>query len=385
MATRKPDTRHRTPGSGFSAGFRRLRALMRKEFLHIIRDPRSLGILFILPVAMMLLFGYAVRLDVKNITLAVWDQDVSRESRELIDAFRQSGYFDITSIEFRHENPQNLFLSGNAMTYLSIPRGYGRSISRGNPEPVQFIIDAAESNSATIAAQYAEIIAAQYLWKSIPGNSRIDIHSLILFNPELKSTYNIVPGLVAVLFMMVCALLTSVTIVREKETGTMEQILVSPIRVREIIMGKVIPYVVLSGILGLIVILFSMTWFHVPFVGNAFNLALFSLVYLLCALSFGILISTRATTMQVALMIALVTTMLPSVMLSGFIFPIASMPAPIQTLTRIVPARYYLVIIRAIMLKGAASETLTDPLIAMVIFAAIVLVISIKRFKASLE
>ncbi|MBN1296761.1 ABC transporter permease [bacterium] len=379
------------PGSSRKAAFRRLTAIMRKEFLHIQRDPRTLLIIFILPIVMMLLFGYAVRLDVKNISLAVADRDNSAESRQLIRAFEQSGYYHITRVEHGDWDAHDIFLSGEAVAVLSVPVDYGRSLSEASPRPVQFMTDAAESNTATIAAQYAQQIVLQHTlatWDSMGlghGRSGVGIRSVILFNPELESTFNIVPGLVAVLFMMACALLTSVTIVREKETGTLEQILVSPVNVGEIIIGKVLPYVILSSLLGILVVVFSMHHFHVPFEGRPVELALFSLVYLLCALSFGILISTKARTMQVALMIALISTMLPSVMLSGFIFPIASMPAPIQLITRLVPARYYLVIIRGIMLKGATMSDLQEPLIALGIFAFVVLTVSVKRFRASLE
>jgi drug efflux transport system permease protein len=365
---------------------RRLLAVMRKEFLHILRDFRSLMILIFMPLVMVFLFGYAVRLDIKHISLAVWDCDQSSLSRELIQSFQTSGYFEVVYHENSALDPHELFTRRVARTLLSIPRDYGASMDAGNPIPVQFLTDASDANTATIAGQYAEQIVFDFvLKKRNPGPLVLNVSSLIYFNPELESTHFIVPGLIAVLFMMICALLTSITIAREKETGTMEQILVSPLRVRELIIGKVLPYIVLSGVIAVVVIVLSQYWFGVPFRGDPLLLGFFSFVFLLCSLALGIMISTTASSMQVAMMMALISTMLPSVMLSGFMFPIASMPAPIRAVTYLVPARYYLIIIRGIMLKGVGWMSLQTQGAFMGGFALILLTISIKRFKASLE
>ena len=365
---------------------RRLVAIQRKEFIHIIRDPRTLMILFLMPITMIVLFGYAVRLDIKNISLAVWDQDQTLESRSLIEAFEKSGYYKLEQVANSRLKPNQLFIDNQAIAVLTIPVGYGESLVKGTPLPLQFIADAVDSNTATIASQYAEQIIFEYSQAYLNGAKiPADIRVLVLYNPQLESTHFIVPGLVAIIFMMVCALLTAVTIAREKETGTMEQILVSPVKVREIIIGKVFPYVILSAGLGLLVILLSIFWFKVPFRGNPWVLAAYSLIYILCALSFGILISTKAKTMQVALMVALIATMLPSVMLSGFMFPIASMPRVIRGITHLVPARYYLVIIRGVMLKDADWSGLSSSVIALSIFAFVLITISVQRFKTSLE
>jgi len=364
----------------------RLIAIARKEFLHILRDPRSLLILFVMPIVMIYLFGYAVRLDIQDIALVVLDNDITHESLELIRSFSASGYFEIAEIYNHHVPPDIIFSERSAQAVLSIPKGYGRSVNLMNPVPVQFITDASDSNTATIAGQYAEqIMYGQWIRQAgIPLNT-LDVRGLILFNPELESTFFIVPGLVAILFIMVCAILTSITIVREKETGTLEQILVSPIKPVEIIIGKVIPYMFLAWILGCIVISFAVLWFKVPFRGSVILLAVLACVYIICSLSYGILISTRAKTVQIALMLALITTMLPSVMLSGFMFPIASMPKPIQAITHLVPARYFLVIIRGIILKAVSFEALRSQIISLGIFTFMLLVVSIKRFTASLE
>ncbi|MBN1355415.1 ABC transporter permease [bacterium] len=365
---------------------RRLLAIIGKEFLHIFRDPRSLVILIVMPLVMIFLFGYAVRLDIKHISLAVWDRDGSAVSRDLIRSFQTSGYFELVRTETGSLDPHRVFRRREALTVLSIPENYGRSIETGHPDPVQFLADASDSNTATIAGQYAEQIVFEFVMKHLnPPRLILDIGMLIYFNPELESTFFIVPGLIAVLFMMVCALLTSVTIAREKETGTLEQILVSPVRTREIVIGKVLPYVILAGTIAVMVIALSMVWFDVPFRGDPWLLVLYSLIYLLCSLALGILISTKARTMQVAMMVALVITMLPSVMLSGFMFPITSMPAPIRAITYIVPARYYLIIIRGIMLKGIGWLCLKKQVLLLLGFTLFLLAVSIRRFKASLE
>jgi ABC-2 type transport system permease protein len=365
----------------------RLRAIIRKEFLHIFRDRRSLLILFVMPVLMMILFGYAVKLDISNIMLFTADADDSSLSRELVRRFYASGYFSNAGMSRERADADELFRRHAAGAVLAIPKDFEKSLRSGSPLPVQFLTDATDSNTATIASQYAEQIVMLFVLSNVtlPAGGMPEVRSLILFNPQLQSSDFIVPGLVAILFMMVCALLTSVTIAREKETGTMEQILVSPVRVREIIIGKVLPYAVLAAAIGIVVLVFSKFWFGVPFRGQPLYLAGISFVYVLCSLSIGIFISTKVSTMQVALMLALIITMLPSVMLSGFMFPISSMPKIIQIATHVVPARYFLIIIRSIMLKGVGIYPLRDQILALGIFTLLLLVVSVKRFKATLE
>lgn len=368
--------------------FRRLRAISTKECLHIVRDPLTLVIIFVLPLVTMFLFGYAVRLDIKGIKLVVIDLDRTRESRDLISNFQGTPYFNITEIIEHFESSDPLFRERRGTCVLKIPRDFGRTLNSAHPEPVQFVADASDSNTATVAGQYAGLIVEQfYLAQSNSAQpARLNpAQPLVLFNPEFRSTWFIVPGLVAVLFMMICALMTSATIVREKEKGTMEQLLVSPVRPIEIILGKLLPYVGLSALVGTGALLTVTLWFGVPFRGNPLFLAGMSLLYIVCALGFGLLISSRTRSMQVALMVSLITTMLPSVMLSGFMFPIRSMPQPIQWITHIVPARYYLIIIRSIMLKAGTFQTLMKPVCALAIYTVVIFGIGINRFRNSLE
>lgn len=381
--------------------FRRLRAICRKEFIHIIRDPLTLGIIFAMPMITMVLFGYAVRLDIIDIPMVVVDMDNSPASRGLIDAFRATRYFDVREVRHRYAPADRIFRDRRGSCVLSIPRGFDH-VPLIQSESPQLVVDASDSNTATVAAQYATIIVEQFAvdrlkssrHNTVPGgfdhrqsapNPNVDVRLQVLYNPEYRSTWFIVPGLVAVIFMMICALMTSAAIVREKETGSMEQLLVSPVRPLEIIIGKLLPYVALSVIVTGLALLVVTLWFNVPFRGSLLLLAGISLIYIVCALGFGLLISTATRSMQVALMIALVSTMLPSIMLSGFMFPIRSMPLPIQYITRIVPARYFLVIIRSIMLKAGVLDVLVAPLVSLSCLTVLFFGLGMLRFRNSLE
>ncbi|HPQ40057.1 MAG TPA: ABC transporter permease [bacterium] len=382
---------------------RRLRAICRKEFIHIIRDPLTLAVIFAMPMFTMVLFGYAVRLDIVDIPTVVINLDQSPESRRLIEEFDSIPYFRITEILHHYEPADRVFKARRGRCILSIPRGFAEGLHGGGIESPQFVVDASDSNTATVAAQYATAIVEAYAMNyvtsiastpsiasapwvaSIPSVPSPDIRLLVLYNPEFRSTWFIVPGLVAVIFMMICALMTSAAIVREKETGSLEQLLVSPVRPLEIIIGKLLPYVALSVMVTGMALLVVTQWFGVPFRGSLLLLAGISLVYIICALGFGMLISTVTRSMQVALMIALVSTMLPSIMLSGFMFPIRSMPLPIQWITRIVPARYFLIIIRSIMLKAGTLPDLVIPMISLAGLTVIIFGIGMLRFRNSLE
>ena len=270
---------------------------------------------------------------------------------------------------------------------LVIQRGFANDLKTQTNIPVQLLVDGSNSNTATIAINYARMIINTF---SIELNAQIvrplaEVHERVWYNPDLKSVIFIVPGLIAIFLMMICALLTSITIARERETGTMEQILVSPVRSPEIIFGKVLPYVVLAFLDAALIIAFSKIVFHVPIRGSIFLLALLSVFYLYASLSLGVFVSTKAKTQQVAMMLALIGTLLPSILLSGFIFPIASMPWILRMLSYMIPAKYFLIIIRGIMLKGIGIEFLWLPTLILFGFGTILLVISSARFKTKLE
>ena len=365
----------------------RLFPIIHKEFLHILRDPRSLVIIVAMPILMVLLYGYAITFDVKDIKLGVIDRDLTPASRDLVIQFVNSGYFTITAYPKDRNEVEHLMLQRKIFITLVIPRGFANDLKTKTYIPVQVLVDGSNSNTATIAINYARMILTTY---SIELNAQIvhplaEVHARVWYNPDLKSVTFIAPGLIAVLLMMICALLTSITIARERETGTMEQILVSPIRSPEIIFGKVVPYVLLAFIDAALVVAFAKLIFSVPFRGNIALLALLSFFYLYASLSLGVFVSTKAKTQQVAMMLAMVGTLLPSILLSGFIFPIPSMPWVLRVLSYTVPARYYLVIIRGIMLKGIGFEFLWLPTLFLFIFGTVLIVISSAQFKTKLE
>ncbi|MFQ6618724.1 MAG: ABC transporter permease [Fidelibacterota bacterium] len=361
--------------------------IIKKEFIHIRRDPRSLGLIFALPILMILLYGYAINLDVKNIPLAVYDKDRTRESERLIEKFTNTGYFQLKARIENHHQIEKFFKRMLAKSVLIIPEGYAKSIETDRNTKVQFLIDGSNANVGIIALNYARMITMDASLELIPFKIDLpfDLRTRILYNPDLKSTNFIVPGLIAVLLMMICALLTSVTIAREKEMGTMEQILVSPIKPGELIIGKVMPYVIIAFLDGVIILAFAKLWFKVPIRGSLMLVLALSVVYLFSALSIGLLISTIARTQQVAMIMALVSSIMPSIILSGLIFPIPSMPKFLQLITYTVPARYFLQIIRGILLKGIGINYLWKEVGFLFALGLILTVISTIKFKTELE
>jgi ABC-2 type transport system permease protein len=371
-----------------------------KEFRHILRDPRSLTIAVAMPVLMTLLFGYAINLDVKNIRLAVLDFDLSLESRDLTGRFYNSGYFIAPPAEPRMTEPERILKKGDADAVLTIRPGLGRALADMTaaqtgyqltdrpPYELGLLIDGADANLAAATSAYAEMIVARFGRERLPEGLElpsVTVAARVLYNPNLKSAHFFVPGLIAVILMMISALLTSITVAREKETGTMEQLLVSPVTPHEVIIGKVLPYVGLALLDGALVIGYAVIQFGVPFVGSAVLLLFFTLIYVIAALSAGILISTLVRTQQVAMMVAQLVTVLPSVMLSGFIFDLRNMPRLLQYLSYIVPARYYQVIIRGIMLKGAGTGVLWIQGIFLAGLTVILLTLAARRFRLKVE
>ncbi len=360
--------------------------IIRKEFIHIRRDPRTLAIIILMPLVQLLIFAYAIDMDVKDIRLGILDYSRTPASRDLIRKFTGSDYFDYRVHIQKSSQIEDLFRGREIKAALVIPVDYAKSIKNEAVTPVQILIDGSDSNTGSIVLNTTRqlLTEASFEISSIRALP-LSITSSIWYNPEQESNHFVVPGLVAVLMMMICALLTSIAITREKETGTMEQILVAPLKPYQIIIGKVLPYVLLAAIAATLIILVGRFWFKVPFVGSISLLVLLSLVYLLTALSLGILISTIAKTQQTAMMMALMGTMLPSVILSGFVFPVASMPLFLQAISKVIPATHFLVIIRSILLKGNGFQVLWPYVIYLVVLSLILLTISIKRFKVRLD
>ncbi len=365
----------------------RLTAILWKEFIHIIRDKRSLVIAFLLPVIMVLLYGYAISFDIKELKLGILDQDRSSASRELIQQLVSSNYFKIaTRLEKRAEIAP-AFLNRKIVAVLVIPVDFGKSLQTKPEAKLQLIVDGSNSNTATIVFNYLKNFCLTFSLQLNADNlsSTLGLAPRVWYNPDLRSDDFIVPGLVAVIMMLICALLTSITIARERETGTMEQILVSPVRPVEIIVGKIVPYVALALLDALVVIFCGAVIFAVPLRGDPIQLLIFCIIYVYASLSLGVFISARARSQQVAMMLAQLITILPSVLLSGFIFPILSMPLVLQWISYLVPAKYFLIIIRGIMLKGLAAEHFYLPGLYLLIFGTILLLTSVGRFKTNLE
>jgi ABC-2 type transport system permease protein len=361
----------------------------------VLRDWRTLLIAFVLPVVLILLFGYAITFDIRDLKLAVADEDRTRASRALIERFTGSRYFRLIATPSDPKELQALLDSGEAQIALSIPKDFGKNIERWEGDTLQVLLDGSESNTATIAAGYVEAILSALNINSVKdvlargglpaeGIPPIDMQIRVWFNPELNSTYTIVPGLIAVIMMVISALLTSLTVVREREFGSLEGLIATPARKHEIIIGKMLPYLLLSLLDCLIAAMMGVVVFEVPFSGSLLLFAGTALVFALAGLSIGLLASVVASNQVLANQIVMLTTMLPSMLISGFMFPIKSMPPVVQVVTYAVPARYFVTICRGIMLKAQPAESLIKPTIFLVIFGTVLLSLAVVRFKKKL-
>ncbi len=371
---------------------RRIWAIMWKEWLHIIRDPRTVISILILPPALVVLFGYALTFDVKHIPLAIEDLDNTAESRELIKDFTSSGYFDLKAEVNGQADINSGFKKGDYVAVLIIRRGFARDLNGRRTADIQVVIDGSNPVIAGAAQRYALAMPQQFTLKYIKKNAppamvamlttpAITAIPRILYNPDLSSVNFIVPGIISLILMMIPAIITSVAIVREKETGTIEQLIVSPVRPYELMLGKITPYLALSGLNAVMITVVGVLWFHVPFNGSAWLLALMVVLYMLTTVGIGLLISTMTETQMTAQVAAFLGTMLPAFMLSGFVFPIESMPPVIQAVSYLVPGRYFLVSLRAIFLKGTGLSTFWQQAATLLVFGLVLLTVATLRFR----
>ena len=361
-----------------------IKYIIQKEIRHILRDGRSLTIAILMPILMTFLYGYAINFDIRNIKIAILDFDNTTESRELASEFYNSGYFRRPDALTSIIDPERVLKSGAANAVLTIQPGFSRALTDLSQYQLGLLVDGSDANLSAATTSYSNVIVSRYLLAHLPPNiarSGVNLSPQVLYNPDLKSSHFFVPGLIAVILMMISALLTSVTIAREKETGTLEQLLTTPVTAAEVIIGKVVPYIILAVFDGILVLLFAMIIFGVPFTGSMLLMLFFGIMYIIAALSLGILISTLVPTQQLAMMTAQMLTMLPSVMLSGYVFEIKNMPKFLQLVTFIIPARYFILIIRGIMLKGSSITALWSQAIPLAIITVILLVIASKKFK----
>lgn len=363
--------------------FLRIKAIAQKELIQIRRDSLSLAMAFLMPVLLLFIFGYAITLDVNNLTTIVYDLDRSSMSRELIRQFTASGYFSVVRHAGDHREIDRYLDTGKARIAVSIPADFSRNIRTGKEASLQVIVDGSDSNTATIALGYVSIVVENYASR-LSGERTvplIDPRIRVWYNPELKSRNFIIPGLIAVIMAVIAALLTSLTIAREWERGTMEQLISTPVKTPELILGKLVPYFLIGFIDVAISVLLAVFLFGVPFRGNLFLFAVLSSVFLFGGLGLGIVISIVAKSQLVASQISMVATFLPAFLLSGFMYAISNMPEFLQAVTRIIPARYFVSIVKGIFLKGNKLSILAGDGIFLLVFGAIIFLIANKKFK----
>jgi len=374
---------------------RRLGAVARKEFIHVVRDPRALGIAIVLPMIMLMIFGYALTLDLDRVPLAVWDQSRTPQSRELVSRFEGSRYFSVVSRAATYREVEESIDHGRAMMALVIPVDFGRRVAAERKTQVQMLADGSDANTTTLALSYAESIVRTYSQKILMEKARrltgrtpvlpLELRPRAWFNTDMESKIFIVPGLIAVIMMLITALLTSLTVAREWETGTMEQLISTPVRRSELILGKLTPYFVIGMVDMLLSVLAGRFLFDVPIRGSLLLLFAVSAVYLVGALSLGIFISTMARTQLLASQAAFVVTFLPAFLLSGFMFDIGNMPRGLQVVTYFIPARYFVTFLRGLYLKGTGIAQLWPECLLMAAFGALMLLLAIRSFKKRLD
>lgn len=373
----------------------RVIAVARKEFIHIFRDPRSLGMAIAIPILLLVLFGYALTLDVDNVPVIIWDQSESQASREFISHFRGSRYFSIQGYARNYHEVERAVDSGKSLMGLIIQRDFAGRIDSGRLAEVQVIIDGSDSNTATIAIGYADAVAQSYTFEvaireiqrtgGLKLNLPLDVRPRVWYNADMESKNYIIPGLIAVIMMVIAALLTSLTVAREWERGTMEQLISTPVKGRELILGKLLPYFIIGMFDVLLAVLLGEFLFKVPLRGSAALLFGMAAIFLAGALSLGMVISIVTKSQLLASQLAMVLTFLPSFLLSGFMYPIINMPKAIQVITYVIPARYFVSLLKGIYLKGVGLEILAIEAGLLTVFGTLMVALANLKFKKKLE
>lgn len=372
----------------------RLFSIIRKEFIQIFRDPRTLGLILVMPIVQLFLLGYAATTDVKNVQIAIWDQNRTPESRALLDAFRAANYFTIDYEVRSEEDIQVLIERGDIRAALVIPPDYDRRLLEGNAQ-VSMILDGSDAAVGSTALSTATLIGQSYSIKVLTEQASrqgrattvrppLEVRTRVWYNPDLVSAYFMIPGMIGMILYMITALLTASAIVRERERGTIEQLIVTPIRSWELVVGKVIPYVMLGFFDTLEVLLIGHYWFKVPIRGDLGLIFATSGLLLLSSLGIGLFASTIANTQQEAFLTVMFT-MLPGIFLSGFFFPLDAMPQFLQIVSYAIPLRYFLVIIRTLLLKGVGLAAIQSEVIALAIFGVVIMGAAAARFRKRLD
>jgi ABC-2 type transport system permease protein len=368
---------------------KRFLGFVRKEFLHIFRDYRTLFILFGIPAAQILIFGYAVSTDIKNAGVAVLDLSNDEITQKLTDKIISSGFFKKTETLLYYSDIDKLFKKGKTKAVIVFEKDFGKNLVSRGKASLSIIADGSEPNTATLVTNYTTAIVNDFAFEfagPVPNNMvRIIPEVKMYYNPNLKSHFMFVPGVITLILILICALMTSVTITREKEFGTMEVLLVSPLRPIQIILGKVMPYFILSFINVILILVLSWLVFGLPVKGSLILLLAECMLYILMSLTLGILISTVSSNMQQAIFISLVGLMLPTVLLSGFIFPIENMPRVYDYVSSILPPRYFIVIIKNIMIKGTGLIYIWKETLILIAMTMVFVGLSVRNFKIRLE
>jgi len=372
----------------------RLLSIIRKEFIQIFRDPRTLALILVMPIIQLFLLGYAATTNVKNVPIAVWDQSRSPESRSLLDAFRAADYFTISFEVYSQEEIQTLIEQGDVRGALVIPPDYARTLLEGNAQ-VSMILDGSDATVGSTALSTARLIGQSHSIKVLTEQAArqgraaavqppLDVRTQVWYNPDLRSAYFMIPGVIGMVLYAIMAMLTATAVVRERERGTIEQLIVTPIRSWELIVGKVMPYVILGFFDLAEVLLIGYFWFDVPIRSNLFLVVGTAGLLLLSSLGIGLFASTIANTQQEALLTVFVT-ILPGVFISGFLFPLEAMPKFLQIVSYAIPLRYYLVIVRSLLLKGVGFAALQNEIISLALFGVIIMGAAALRFRKRLD
>ena len=361
---------------------------VRKEWYHIWRDKRTLFILIGMPVIQIILYGFALTNEVKNSRIAVLDEARDPASIALIQQIDASRYFDVVRVVHTGEDIQAVFREGKIRMAVIFPQGFRNELMHTNHAQIQLVADASDPNTANTLTNYASAIISDYQMSLNQGQDlpyKINTQIRMLYNPELKGAYNFVPGVMALVLMLVCAMMTSISIVKEKEMGTMEVILISPLKPFRIVLAKTVPYLLISLVNIISILLLSVFALDVPIVGNLWLLMGESMLFTGTSLALGLLISNTARTQQTAMFTSMMSLFLPTLLFSGFLFPVENMPVALQVISNVVPAKWYFIIVKSVMIKGLGLETVWKETLVLVVMTLLLLGISIRNFKIRLE
>ncbi len=364
----------------------------RKELFHILRDPRALVVMFLIPVVQLFLLGYAATTDIRHLRTAVLDADRTVQSRELVAAYRASDYFDIVAYVDREEELGQLLDRGLVRAGLIIPAGYGTDIAAGRKTAVAFVIDGSDPNVANtvfaisqqVGLAHNQELARRRLNVSPERMALLEVRPRVWYNPQMRSANFMIPGLVAMILFLLTSLFTALAIVRERERGTIEQLMVTPIRPIELVVGKIMPYIAVAFFDILEVLAIAVLWFRVPVHGSLLLLLTLLGLSMVTSLGIGIFVSSVANTQQEAMLLVWLT-LLPSIFLSGFFFPLEAMPKVLQAISYLVPLRYMLIVIRGIILKGVGISALAEQVLALAVFGVGIMIVAAGRFRKRLE